>query len=97
MLTLNIECNIKRNTHHYAHEYTIYADFYDGNMRTSWTHIQKVVDKLNEYIKTNIIELSRMIYSDLNNEYEYLTSETAILETILANEYEFYESGEIAA
>jgi hypothetical protein len=32
----------------------------------------------------------------LRNEYEYLTSEEAIIETIEANEYEFTEKGEMA-
>ena len=31
----------------------------------------------------------------LQNEYEYLTSEEAIIETIIANEYEFTEEGEL--
>ena len=34
--------------------------------------------------------------SILQNEYEYLTSEEAIIETIEANEYEFTEYGEMA-
>jgi hypothetical protein len=34
--------------------------------------------------------------SILRNEYEYLTSEAAIIDTIEANEYEFTENGEMA-
>lgn len=36
------------------------------------------------------------IYSQLNDEYDYLTSDEAVEESILANEYEFSEEGEIA-
>lgn len=34
--------------------------------------------------------------SILRDDYEYLTSEEAIIETIHANEYEFYEDGRLA-
>lgn len=36
------------------------------------------------------------IYSKLNDEYDYLTSDEVVEESILANEYEFSEEGEIA-
>jgi len=39
------------------------------------------------------LEVEAAIHSILWNEYEYLTSEEAIIETIEANEYEFYKSG----
>ena len=32
----------------------------------------------------------------LRNEYEYLTSEEAVIESIRANEYEFTEDGKLA-
>lgn len=34
------------------------------------------------------------IYERLNDEYDYQTSDEAVEESILANEYEFYQSGE---
>ena len=37
----------------------------------------------------------RLIYKSLNNDYDYLTSEEAIMETIEANGYEFNENGKI--
>jgi hypothetical protein len=37
----------------------------------------------------------REIYRALETEYDYLTSEEAIIETIEANEYEFTEDGEL--
>ena len=36
------------------------------------------------------------IYHHLTNEYEHLTSDEAILETIKSNSYEFFEDGKIA-
>lgn len=92
-----IEAAIKRSTYHYYHKYTITNEFYDGQMLIRWTHLQKIVDRLREYIDNLILTLSDAIYKQLETEYEYLTSEEAILETIQANNYEFYEDGSIAA
>lgn len=90
-----IEANIERNTHHYYHSRTVTLNFYDGKMYTNWKHLQKIVDKLSDYLSDIIIDLSDEIYTDLENEYNYLTSELAILETIQANDYEFDENGDI--
>lgn len=91
-----IEANIKRKTYHYCHSRTVTLNFDDGQMYTNWTHLQKIVDKLSDYLSDIIIDLSDKIYTDLENEYNYLISESAILETIQANDYEFYEDGDIA-
>lgn len=40
-------------------------------------------------------DFARLIYKSINKDYDYLTSEEAILETIQANEYTFNESGKI--
>ena len=41
-------------------------------------------------------DLSIELYRDLEKTYNYLCSEEAIVETLVANEYEFDESGDIA-
>lgn len=46
-------------------------------------------DKLQEAIN----ELCDRLLKQLRDDYEYRTSEEAIIETITANEYEFYEDG----
>ncbi len=50
-------------------------------------------DELDREFKRDLLE---DYLSILRNEYEYLTSEEAIIETILANEYEFDEDGMLA-
>lgn len=50
---------------------------------------QKLVDIENDF-ETNLLEDYRII---LSKEYDYLTSEEAIIETIEANEYEFKADG----
>lgn len=91
-----IEAAVKRNNYHYYHENTVTLEYYDGQLLISWKHIQKLVDKLWNDIEALIKPLCCEIYRDLENEYEYLTSEEAIIETLQANEYEFYSDGTIA-
>lgn len=50
---------------------------------------QKLMDIENDF-ETNLLEDYRIM---LQKEYEYQTSEAAIIETIQANEYEFTEDG----
>jgi hypothetical protein len=38
----------------------------------------------------------KWLYRSLESSYNYLISEEAIKETIIANEYDFYENGKIA-
>lgn len=91
-----IEAAVKRNNYHYYHENTVTLEYYDGHLLISWKHIQKLVDKLWNDIESLIKPLCCEIYRDLENEYEYLISEKAIIETLQANEYEFYSDGTIA-
>jgi len=77
---------------HYMHKYCteISVDF--ENRNTS-------IDYYNQEHEENITELLRdymeWIYRSLEKDYEYLTSEKAIIETIEANEYEFTADGKL--
>ena len=79
----------------YYHEYSTYFVIYDGYTRATWKHILKIVSRLETATKNLIIALSKGIYRDLQKEYEYLTSEDSILETLKLNDYEFTEDGTI--
>lgn len=63
------------------------------------TETYKIVDQYdlrNFTQKHNMIEgLKKAYIKMLHNEYEYLTSDPAIIETIKANDYEFYENGKL--
>jgi hypothetical protein len=50
-------------------------------------------DGSEEGIKEALRDFNAWIYKSLESEYEYLTSDEAITETIEANEYEFTEDG----
>jgi len=78
---------------HYMHKYCtkISVDFENYNTG---------IDYYNQKYEEDIIELLRdymeWIYRNLEKEYEYLTGEDAIVETIEANEYEFDVDGNMA-
>ena len=46
------------------------------------------------YVRERYIELAQELYSMLKLDYEWLTSDEAISETLIENEYEFTEDGE---
>jgi hypothetical protein len=52
-------------------------------------------EKTEELEEQFIEDISRAYATILSNEYGYLTSTEAIIETIEANEYEFTEKGEL--
>jgi hypothetical protein len=79
----------------YYHECSTCFVIYDGYTRATWKRILKIVARLEIAIKNLIIELSKDIYRDLEKEYDYLTSEDSILETLEINDYEFTENGNI--
>jgi hypothetical protein len=84
----NVRSRIFSVSHQYAHEHTVRveSEFYDG----TW-----VSDETNEAIKEAIRNLMRWIYSRLNDEYNYHTSDEYILELIDSNGYEFTENGKL--
>lgn len=79
--------------HHYNHENTRAIDTgYCGLQDTIMTDkLMQMIEDLNEYRR----DICQEIYSDLQEEYDYLTSEESIIETIRANEYEFDENGDL--
>ena len=52
------------------------------------------MDELEIFFDDLADELNGYLYQKLMNQYEYLISDEAIIETIEANEYEFTEDGE---
>ncbi len=87
----DINFSIKKNSHshHYSHERTRYID----HNETGRQNIDQALEVIDKEIETLRLSLCREIYSDLEKEYEDLTSEDAIKETIEANEYTFEENG----
>ncbi len=77
---------------HYYHEYSISCSVeYSGDNDET----DKEVDELQKAIIEDARDLSRQIYKELESEYDGLTSDEAIIDTINANEYTFEANGEM--
>jgi hypothetical protein len=65
-----------------------YNDYSKNNLTNKYNYL----DDLQSWFNDNIIN---ELLKRLTNEYEYLTSEESIIDTIKANEYKFLENGDI--
>ena len=76
-----IEGEIYRSSHFYYHENTV--SFSPSH------YSEREVKKSDENHITDLLRsLMQLIYSDLENEYEYLTSDQAIKESLICSEFE---------
>ncbi len=54
-------------------------------------NIYTLLEQIEKEMEEDIIQLNCEIYKSLQEEYEYLTSDKVVAETLIANEYEFDE------
>ena len=98
--------SVRRIDHRYSHENTVSVDWYwDAPPYANYETIEGLepfVDSLNRAVEAYFEDLERVvrdlcceIYRNLEKEYEYLTSDETVEDTLEANEYEFDEEGEI--
>lgn len=86
-----------RVSSHYCHENTCTTELEAGfdecgtDVETEYSDILETIRKKSEQVR---LDLCRRLYSDLEQAYEELTSDESIAHTLIANEYEFYETGE---
>lgn len=81
---------VERISSHYVHENTVTfsVDYSSVNTLQSVADIEQ---EITEIVRT----ISQYIYSKLENEYNYLMSDNAIIEHITCNDYLFNEDGTI--
>jgi hypothetical protein len=83
---------------HYYHERSTIFDLevleYAGDLR-SQNQFYGQVDEITNWIKDEIIDLNRLIYRDLEKEYEYQTSREQVEDTIHTNDYLFFADGNL--
>jgi len=87
---------IQRNSfgHHYSHEATRYVEL-DLNNYRSTPRLERLVNELEEELEDLRRSLSKEVYSDLEKEYEYQTSDECLKEIFHCNEMEFFEDGTV--
>lgn len=63
------------------------------------SNIVLLIEEIEENFESYLIDLYKTkcieIYKELNNTYDYLQSDESIKETLIANDYDFIENGEI--
>ncbi len=86
---------IKRDRwHHYVHWNTtsIYHDWY---MNGDHSRIEALIEELEEDVLKHHQDLNREIYRDLEKDYDGQCTDEAVRESLIANEYEFDNTGKI--
>lgn len=86
-----LNANIKHRGHYYHEMCTDIQVYKDGNYLSSESEL-----KAEEEIKDILRDYMRWIYKSLESNYDYCTSEEAIIETIEANDYDFTKDGKLA-
>lgn len=79
----------------YSHALTreIACDYYSNR---EYRHLDKEAKRFEEWLESFRLGLCHEIYRNLSDEYNGLTSEEAIVETIKCNDYEFTAEGKVA-
>jgi hypothetical protein len=83
-----LSANVKHSGHYYHEMCTDISVYKDGNYMYSDSE-QEAEEELKDILR----DYMRWIYRTLEKEYDYMTSEEAIKETIIANDYEFTKDG----
>lgn len=84
--------NISQSGHYY-HERSMIVE--QGFWGEPSTKAQDQAENLLKLLEAEIINLAHGIYKDLEKEYEYLTSDEAVKESLITNDYQFTEDGKI--
>jgi hypothetical protein len=77
--------------HNCARDRNTFIEFALDNEENTTEEEYNILERAGEIMADKIHEA----WVSLRNDYEYQTSEEAIKDTILANEYEFYENGKL--
>lgn len=94
-----VEANVDvtRSDHHYCHEYTVSVEteilYWRDEEYKNYAEIEREEGELRKLVLETVRKLSKQIYRELESEYDGLTSDEAVIDTIKANEYTFTASG----
>jgi len=107
----DFDLRIERTSHHYVHENTVSADIASADMfcnlldsdefrdliTTQWDkNLDKEYDQLESHVTEIIRDYCVDLYHRLEKEYDYLTSDEAVWDAIVANDLDVIEEMETA-
>ena len=86
---------IRKNSYanHYCHEKTGCFEF--NTEKGVSIRLGKLIDELEAEIEAHRLELSRSIYTALNDEYDYLTSDESVFESLVSQDCTFLKDGTV--
>lgn len=87
----NLSVSIDRTNSRYCHEETMLVEIYDEEMTISDLESETLKDIIEEWSKIK----SRELYIKLENEFDSLTSDEAIIEYFTETEFLFYHNGTV--
>lgn len=88
-----LKITVRRNSNQYSHKYTCSFDIDCDDYEDKYTvAIIEGLEKQGEELR---LDLCTTLYDDLQNEYEYLTSDLSIKEMLLGNDYHYTEDGKL--
>lgn len=96
--------NVHRIDNRHSHEYTVRVDwenYADGpgededDLTLQWHDLHTAIENYYEDLTETVRDLCREIYSDLETEYEYLTADEQVIESIESLDVEFDEEGDV--
>lgn len=91
----NVSIGIRRINTHYSHKYTVscYCDYTELTYTRIDDYLYNKSQELEEKLTALKNKLCNTLYDELENEYEFLTSDSIIEDCLISNEYEFYSDG----
>lgn len=92
--SLYLKSSIKRTSYRYSHHNTAQADL-GLYLEKDYPKLEYVLQGVEVAFENYKNRLCNAIYQDLESEYEYLTSDEAVIDTIVCNGHEFYSNGEM--
>ncbi len=85
---------VDRTSRHYVHKYTCSVEWDMSNAAVVGEPIDALIKEFMEDVERLRLDLCKAIYKALADEWDYLTSDEAILEIAHDNEYLFDEDGD---
>lgn len=90
-----IRVTIERTDNRHVHYNTVRANVEIWDEPDGWEEPYGFTDKLEDAVTEYIRGLCKDLYRNLEKEYDFLTSDEAVKETLVDNDYEFDEDGDI--
>ena len=90
-----LKVTIERGSSNYYHENTVSAKIEIWDEPEGWEEPGRFIEDLEKEITNFIRGKCKELYSSLSKEYDYLTSDEAVKETLIDNDYEFDEEGNL--